>query len=123
MKSYKQLKLNDEMVREHVVLWEATYGPTPTGFVVDHINGDIFDNRLENLRLATRSQNAMNAKRPTDNKTGLKGLSWDAERDRWRGSVRSEGSQHLFRSKDLFETCCWIISTRKALHGEFARIN
>lgn len=49
-----------------------TTGP---GLVVDHINTNKFDNRKENLRWATKSQNALNTKAHKDNKTGYKGVS------------------------------------------------
>lgn len=42
--------------------------------MVDHINGDKTDNRRINLRACTRSQNAMNARVPSDNKYGYKGI-------------------------------------------------
>lgn len=46
----------------HVIIWEMHNGPVPDGFIVDHESRDTLDNRIENLRLATRSQNALNAK-------------------------------------------------------------
>ena len=49
----------------------------PPGMVVDHINHDTLDNRKENLRLCTRSQNGMNRKGPPSNSTsGVRGVSW-----------------------------------------------
>jgi hypothetical protein len=45
----------------------------PADMVVDHINGDIYDNRRENLRIANRRQNALNAKRR--NSSGFTGVS------------------------------------------------
>ena len=45
----------------------------PQDMVVDHINGDIYDNRRENLRIANRRQNALNAKRR--NSSGFTGVS------------------------------------------------
>lgn len=36
---------------EHIKIWEDHFGPKPEGFVIHHINGDGFDNRIENLQL------------------------------------------------------------------------
>lgn len=119
MKSYKQFNREGTMTREHREVWEAAHGSIPEGFDVDHINGNIHDNRLVNLRLATRSQNIMNSKLSSANRTGLKGLS--RKGDGWRGTIRLNYKQYSFTSKDLFEVCCWLFSTRRNLHGEFAR--
>ena len=47
---------------EHRFIWEMFYGPIPEGMVIDHVNHDGHDNRIENLRLATKTQNQMNRK-------------------------------------------------------------
>ena len=46
----------------------------PKGMQVDHINGDTLDNRKENLRVCTRSQNMQNKKLHSHSKTGYKGV-------------------------------------------------
>jgi len=48
----------------------------PKGMDVDHINGDGLDNRKANLRLCTRSQNAMNRRLRRDSPTGYKGVAY-----------------------------------------------
>ena len=46
----------------------------PEGMCVDHINGDTLDNRKENLRVCTMSQNSMNKRLRSDSQSGYKGV-------------------------------------------------
>jgi hypothetical protein len=39
---------------EHVLVWEAHYGPVPPGMEVHHRNENKLDNRIENLVVLTR---------------------------------------------------------------------
>lgn len=119
-KSYRQVVVDGINRRVHVVVWEEAYGPVPEGMHVDHKDGDIHNNELSNLRLATVSQNISNSKIYSTNQTGLKGLSWDVGRERWRGAIKSDFKQHSIRG-DLLTVCCWLFTQRLALHGEFAR--
>ena len=50
---------------------------------VDHINHDTSDNRKENLRLVTASQNAANMRIPITNTTGFKGVYWNKNKKKW----------------------------------------
>ena len=54
---------------------------------VDHINHNTVDNRKENLRIVTRSQNQMNTKLRTDNISGVKGVFFS--NNRWFASIQS----------------------------------
>ena len=70
---YIQIGLDYKKYRAHRLVWLYIYGCFPNGGL-DHINGICDDNRIENLREATISQNAMNAKMRTKNKSGYKGV-------------------------------------------------
>lgn len=84
----------------HRIIWAAAHGTYP-GCDLDHINNDPTDNRLANLRLATRSQNLSNA---TRRKSGLKGaywsgsrwfsMVWDGSRLRHLGTFATEAEAH-----------------------------
>src|SRR6185295_2429709 len=70
--SYKKVKLIDKNGKRvekkcHKLIWVTFNGPIPKGMEIDHINRNKFDNRLENLRLVTRSVNAANCNRTYKN--------------------------------------------------------
>ena len=58
-KRYRKVCLGGVRTFEHRAIWAIFYGEWPTG-EVDHINRDGHDNRIENLRLVTRSENCIN---------------------------------------------------------------
>jgi len=61
----------------HRLLWESVHGSIPKGLELDHINGNRKDNRISNLRLVSRKQNAENRSKPhKGNTSGVKGVSW-----------------------------------------------
>ena len=60
---------------------------------MDHINGNPTDNRLCNLRLATRAQNLVNTK-ARKNSSGIKGVSWYAAGKKWRAQIKVNGKTH-----------------------------
>jgi len=62
----------------HRLAWLYHYGKWPKG-KLDHKNNNPKDNRIKNLRLATRAQNRINAKVPINNGSGLKGVTVHAK--------------------------------------------
>ena len=69
-RGYVKVKYEGKMVWEHRLIWFKEYGHWPE--VIDHINGDKSDNRIENLRNVTKGAN--NHLRPvrTDSSTKVK---------------------------------------------------
>ena len=60
---YWRFQENGKQVYCHRRIWELANGPIPEDMTVDHINRDSLDNRVENLRLATKTQQIRNRKR------------------------------------------------------------
>ena len=50
---------------------------------IDHINGIPSDNRISNLREVSHAQNMQNAKMRADNKSGVTGVSWCKQSEKW----------------------------------------
>ncbi len=69
------------------VLMHRDIMTAPKGMLVDHIDHNTLDNRRCNLRVCTQSQNQMNRGRPSNNTSGLKGVSWRKDRNKWRAQI------------------------------------
>jgi gentisate 1,2-dioxygenase len=89
----------------------------------DHKNQIKLDNRRENLRPATRSQNGGNRPKNSNNSSGLKGVSWHKLKQKWHAQIAVHGEKvHLgyFSSKDAaYSAYC---QAAKQYFEEFAPI-
>lgn len=59
----------------------------PDDMVVDHINHNKLDNRKENLRICTQQQNMMNRTTQSNNTSGVTGVNWDKQANKWRVQI------------------------------------
>ncbi len=87
---------------------------------VDHIDGDKANTRWGNLRQATKSQNGMNRGKSKNNKSGVKGVSY--QHNAYVAEIWVNGEKHYlgrFPSVDL--AAAMVSDARVRLHGEFAR--
>lgn len=95
---------------------------------IDHKDGDGLNNRRDNLRVATDSQNQFNAKRRKDNSSGFKGVQiycGNGQRTKqWKAQIRHHGHViYLGKFDDPAEAARIYDSKAKELFGEFARLN
>lgn len=89
---YLQITVGGKNFKAHRLAWLYIYGSFPSGNL-DHINRRKMDNRIDNLRLATRAQNMRNVARSATKKSGLpKGVTWAAKgRKHFRATVYVAG--------------------------------
>ena len=88
---YVSLCINYKMHRAHRIIWDMHNGPIPEGMDIDHMNGIRSDNRVENLRLSTRSQNIGNKLVAKRSKSRLMGVTRDNARNNWRAVINANG--------------------------------
>lgn len=88
---------------------------------VDHINGNKSDNRISNLRFATRSENKQNIlKKQPNNKSGYTGVDWHKSSNAWRATITIMRKQkHLGIFKTPEEAHEAYIQAKKQLHPFF----
>ncbi len=76
----------------HKWLWYHIHGEIPKDRCMDHINRNRLDNRLENLRVVTYSQNSRNTKKKGTSK--YRGVHFDANAQKWRATILSKGKHY-----------------------------
>lgn len=119
---YRQMRFCGRKRSCHRLAWLYTHGVWPE-FEIDHINGDKLDNRILNLRPATRSGNMTNIGARRSSKTGVKGVDWDKQHLRYRAQIMVDGrKKNLGRFDTIEEAAKAYADAAARLHGEFARI-
>lgn len=96
-------------------------GITEPKIHIDHINGNGFDNRKENLRIANNSTNHMNQKVRVDNKSGYKGVREDGKK--YIARIGRNGQKTIGRFETKEEAAEAYDTAALELFGEFARLN
>lgn len=118
---YVLIRLCGVRMRGHVLAWAHATGAWPKA-EIDHINLDKADNRLSNLREATRSQNLANCRPRIRNFCGLKGAHWLEKNQKWRASISLSGKTKHLGHFDTAEDAHRAYCTEAAkVFGEFAR--
>lgn len=118
---YRVGPVNYKLCMAHRVVWAMTYGYWPE-YDVDHINGDRADNRLVNLREASRSENNCNSGVRSDNSSGYRGVSWHSQYGKWEARIYADCVKHhlgYFSTKEDAHSA--YVKASKELHGEFSR--
>lgn len=92
------------------------------GCDVDHINGDGFDNRRANLRASTKAQNAHNRPAHSNSKSGIKGVYWDKQSNKWLARIMANGRRHCLGSFESVDDAAEAYrAASNILHREFGR--
>lgn len=94
------------------------------GEIVDHINGNVLDNRKSNLRITSPSGNSRNRKTPIINKVGYKGVSKVKGYEKYKAYVQvGTGQAHLGYFDNPHDAARMYNFWASDIFGEFARLN
>lgn len=109
---YVTIQINGRLHRAHrlIFLWHHGYMPNE----IDHVNRVKDDNRIENLREASRSENCMNRGVRSDSSSGVSGVCWDGQFDKWRARITIDKKR---KSLGLFANFDDAVAARKQAEG------
>ena len=121
VRAVRDVRINGE--RRHLHLSREILN-APRGRYVDHINGDTLDNRKQNLRFCTASQNQWNRQLGKNNISGFKGVFLDKRDDRWYPAITVNKKRislgGFLNKKDAIKA---YDKAAKHYFGEFAKLN
>jgi hypothetical protein len=113
---YRYVRIDRKSYRMHRLIWIYVYGYIPENMDIDHVNGNGTDNRLENLRLVSRQENAKNRKITQNIKQGVFGVSFYEPLNKWRAMIKNNGKlEHIGYFEDKEEA----IQARKNKEKEY----
>lgn len=103
-RGYRTYGIDGRRYKAHRLAWLYVHGEWPTD-EVDHIDENKLNNRIDNLRLATHSQNGLNQTRARrDNKsTGIRGVYFHKTRNRFSARVMVNKVDHVLGYFDTAE--------------------
>lgn len=116
---YRQIAIDGRWFLAHRLAWFYMSGTWPCA-EIDHINRNPSDNRLENLRECSRSQNEANSRRAV-NRSGFRGVS--ELRGKWQATIKKDGrTVYLGRFSTPQEAGAAYEAAARSLHGDFSFI-
>lgn len=113
-KNYIYIGIKGRVYLAHRIAWFLTYEVWPEQ-EIDHINKNTCDNRLQNLRLATRTQNNQNRKKFSNNSSGHTGIRWHKKDQLWNAYIGVDKKLIFLGGYQIIEDA---ISARKKAEKE-----
>lgn len=86
---YVSIRVSGQTAQAHRLAWLVTHGVWPAGDI-DHVDGNRANNRITNLREASRSENMQNVRKLDSNTSGFVGVSWSARNRKWRAQIKHD---------------------------------
>lgn len=116
---YLVIEIDNKCYPIHRLIFMMFYGYFPSE--IDHIDNNKLNNKIKNLRQATRSENCLNRLKRSDNTSGVKGVYWHKNLKKWQVSLSVNKNPKYFGLFNDFELAELVsIEARNKYHGEFA---
>lgn len=116
---YITIRIEGVAIQAHILAWADYHGEWPDKDI-DHRDQNGLNNKIDNLRLATASQNMCNKKARPDNRLGVKGVSICSTTGLYRPQLVFQGKRYDLGRYGTLEEAKEVWNTKaRELHGEF----
>ena len=88
---YYTITIDSISYLQHRIIWKMVYGTEPP--FIDHEDGITANNKLINLKAATRRENNVNAKKRKDNSSNVTGVSYHKIKQKWTAYINDNGKR------------------------------
>ena len=117
---YLVVGIKNKVYLIHRIVFMLHHGYLPK--FIDHIDEDKTNNKIENLREATSSENKCNISLKKNNTSGIKGVFWEKSRKKWRASCIKNGKRYdAGFYADIEDAKKAVEILRNSIHGSFAK--
>lgn len=116
---YIQTGIKRKYYKNHRIIYMMHHGFVPE--ILDHIDGNRTNNRIENLRPASVSENQYNRKMNRKTMSKIKGVTWRSDTKKWRAKITVDKQEITIGNYMTLEDAeAAITQARQRLHKEFA---
>ena len=117
---YLRIGINGKAVALHRIIFLYHHGYMPK--ITDHIDGDKYNNKIENLREVTQQQNCLNKAHNKNSASTCKNVYWHNKMNKWAVCMSINGVRKRFGYFADIELAYLVAQeARSKYHGEFAR--
>ncbi len=117
---YIRMRVDGKVYPLHRLIFLYHHGYLPK--IIDHANNKQSDNRVENLREVTQSQNCVNRRKQKNNISGAKNVRWDKQIGKWVVEMTINRKRTYFGWHEDFEFAELVaIEARDKFQGAYAR--
>jgi hypothetical protein len=113
---YKKVTVEQKTYYVHQIVFLMHHGYIPK--IIDHIDQDKCNNKIENLRAANKAINSLNRPLQPNNKSGHKGIFWNTQKQKWQASLYIMGKRiHCGFFEDINLAGEFVTLARQMAHG------
>lgn len=114
---YRQFELFGRAYKCHRVVWEMHNGEIPSGLIVDHIDGNGMNNKIENLRLVNSIDSMHNKPMQKNCISGVMGVCWHKPAKKWQARINHKKQRIDLGRFDSFEEAVKARKAAEVLYG------